>query len=250
MNSAPISTACASLGRLSVCILGLQSAEATVEDRFINAQQICPHALWMKSTDSVEAHWEKLVAQTGSLCSLWTRNPSNEDPRLFSRSSSHCLSLQGGNSYQTLHTLPLHLINIQLKLCNSFLIFVKKQTKKKNHPKSLFATYVDAQRTRVHVSSFTLVWSALVLALTYCTGGKCHTASALLTFMMSDSAGRQNPRCTGEEHSTNPPQHHLRGAKRAMTQHFVSWRPHWMTSASQSEHDTCMCCHVSGGDTR
>lgn len=70
MNSAPISTACASLGRLSVCILGLQSAEATVEDRFINAQQICPDALWMKSTEAVEAHWEKLVAQTGSLCSL------------------------------------------------------------------------------------------------------------------------------------------------------------------------------------
>lgn len=130
MNSAPISTASASLGRRSVCILGLQSAEATVEDRFINAQQICPDALWMKSTDSVEAHWEKLVAQTGSLCSLWTRNLSNEDPRLFSRSSSHCSSLQGGNSYQTLHTLPLHLINLQLKLCSSFLIFVKKQTKK------------------------------------------------------------------------------------------------------------------------
>lgn len=119
------------------------------------------------------------------------QDPPKEDPRLFSRSSSHCSSLQGGNSYQTLHTLPLHLIKIQLKLCSSFLIFVKKQTKKK-HPKSLFATYVDAQRTRVHVSSFTLVWSALVLALTYYTGGKCHTASALLAFIMRDSAGRQN----------------------------------------------------------
>lgn len=80
MNSAPISTACASLGRLSVCILGLQSAETTVEDRFINARQICPDALWMKSKDSVEAHWEKLVAQTGSLCSLWTRTPPTKTP--------------------------------------------------------------------------------------------------------------------------------------------------------------------------
>lgn len=158
MNSAPISTACASLGRLSVCILGLQSAEATVEDRFINAQQICPHALWMKSTDSVEAHWEKLVAQTGSLCSLWTRNPSNEDPRLFSRSSSHCWSLQGGNSYQTLHTLPLHLINIQLKLCNSFLIFVKKQTKK--NPSQILICHL--RRCTTHTSSRVVLHTGLV----------------------------------------------------------------------------------------